>query len=383
ESAADPVDGVQEIAFMDGGIDDNQGIYAFTLADNRKKKYDYDLYIPCDVSSNYLTKPFRYPKIKSLPFLERSLSEYRGMLRRWRRRFIIGVGMGLVVSLVLLIYSDWGGLGAFLLGVSLAAALLPLGLFWLLRKKLMGALRGIFPAAGDGKPKGIFALVFKKHIGAFWRMPLRNIVSLLAARGSSVVLLATTVFLKKIRRASYTALFKEKSLDVYQELVRENNAADPPGKIDAGRLWNDHIAMTAVYQLSTKNEARLVRDIGNEPWDDAAETFPGSGVLLDEFLMPSAGLRAVVDIATEMGTTLWFAPADQEKKCLESLLAAGQATMCFNLLRVSYRFGNSDPAWVELRGRLREDWARFKEEPFWIYNEYVALAGLEGIARIG
>ncbi|HEY4111316.1 hypothetical protein [Puia sp.] len=373
ESSADVEDGIQEIGFMDGGIDDNQGIYAFSLADDRKKGYDYDLYIPCDVSSNYLSKPFRYPKIKDVPLLKRSLTDYGAQLKRWRVWYGVGCLIGLTLAVALLAFGVVPGLGWLLLGFSLAAMALPAGLFLVLRKKLRGVLHSVFPPATGGEPKGMFELVFKKHLGAFLKMPLRNLVAILAARGSSVVLLATTIFLKKIRRVSYTMLFKEKGLDVYRSLVNANNALEKPGKIEAGRLWNDHIAMTAVYQLSTKNAAQLKKDLGREPWGDDTEAWPGQ--LLDEFIPPSDKLRAVVDIATEMGTTLWFDMEDQERKSLPSLLAAGQATICFNLLRVSFRFGNADPEWLELRKRLVEDWKRFKEEPYWLYNEYSRTAG--------
>jgi hypothetical protein len=381
DSAAEPEDGVHEIGFMDGGIDDNQGIYAFLLADDRKKGYDYDLYIPCDVSSNYLSKPFRYPTIKDEPALRQSLRGYGRRVKTWSWWYALGCFALLVLAGVLLWLELVPALGWMLLGFSLAALLLPSALFFVARRKVKRMRKYIFPPAAAGERKGMFELVFKKHMGAFLTMPLRDLLSLLAARGSSVVLLATTVFLKKIRRISYTVLFKEKSLDVYRSLVSANNALPEPGKIDVGRLWNDNIAMTAVYQLSEKNALQLKTDLSREPWDGGTEVSPGR--LLNDFIQPSDKLRAVINIATEMGTTLWFDAEDQERKCLESLLAAGQATICFNLLRVSFRFGNTDAAWLELRGQLVADWERFNQEPYWMYNEYIGLAGLEGFEKVG
>ena len=399
ENGIEEPGGIKEIGFMDGGIDDNQGIYAFTLADDRKKGYDYDLYMPCDVSSNYLKSPFRYPKIKELPVLQDSLSDWGLRLRKIRNRYI-GVGLaGLVVSLGLLFFTGATQAGYLLLGFFGAALLLPLGLFLFVTRKVAAIGRSVFPAPAGGQRKDMFTLVFKKHLGTFFRMPLRELLTLLAARGGSVVLLATTIFLKKIRRVSYSLLFKEKSLDVYRQLIAARNKNPQAAPIDAGRLWNDHIAMTAVYQLSTKNAAQLKKDLAKEPWEEGTEVVKGEepvggrvaageggvaggGQLLDEFLLPSAALRAVVDIATEMGTTLWFDPEADSKHCLESLLAAGQATICFNLLRVSYRFGNQDKDWLELRAGLVKDWARFKEAPYWLYNEYLRSAGLAGFGEL-
>jgi len=380
DSKVDAKDGVLKIGFMDGGIDDNQGIYAFTLADNRKKGYEYDLYMPCDVSSNYLKNPFRYPEIKEVPGLRLSVNDWLGRIKKIRNRYILGIVLLLIVSVALFFLSP--AAGWLLLGIFLAAVALPLGVYLFLKKKVKAIQQQLFPpSTGDQEP-GMYELVFKKHVGAFLKMPVRDLLSLLAARGKSVVLLATTVFLKKIRRSSYSELFKEKSIDALREVVGEHNKAPQAVKIETGRLWNDHIAMTAVYQLSAKNAPRLEKDLQKEPWDDKTETFPGSGQLLDDLLIPSQALRDVVDIATEMDTTLWFDASQTSKRSLESLVAAGQATICFNLLRVSYRFGNDDNDWMDLRKKLVEDWQRFKEDPYWLYNEYGRTAGLEGFRPV-
>jgi hypothetical protein len=316
------------------------------------------------------------------PMLRHSLKDWKERLRRLRGRYLRSVAAVSFFSLVLLLFPGLRWVGALLFGMSLAALLLPLIAFSFLMKKVRGVLQSLFPPPRPGQPENMINGVFRKHMGVFFEMPLGRLLNLLEARGSSVVLLATTIFLKKIRRASYDLLFADKSIDVYREMVDANNVLAQPEKIDVGRLWKDHIAMTAVYQLSSKNDEQLRKDLGSEPWEEATEVVSGGGQLLEEFLLPSETLRQVVDIATGMGTTLWFDANDQEKKCLESLLAAGQATMCFNLLRVSYRFGNSDDEWLGLRRKLAEDWRKFKEEPYWMYNEYIGLAGLEGFGPL-
>lgn len=379
----DEKEATEEIGFMDGGIDDNQGIYAFLLADNRVKDYQYDVYFPCDVSSNYLARPFRYAPERSAPLLQRSLADWKELGRKVRTKYLLWVLVVLLVSVGLLFLPGVRLVGAVLLGMSVSALLLPMLALRFLVGRVQGAMGTLFPPPGPGEPEGMYRMVFKRHVGAFFKMPLSRLVRLLEVRGSSVGLLATTIFLKKIRRASYELLYNEKSLDVYREKVDANNKLVPPQVIEVGRLWRDHIAMTAVYQLSTKNAFQLDKDLAGEPWDHVTQTISAGGQLLDDFLLPSDVLRAVIDIATEMGTTLWFDEEDQRRKSLESLVAAGQATMCFNLLRVSYRFGNVDADWLELRGRLVADWKRFKAEPYWMYNEYLGLAGLGGMAAVG
>ena len=101
---------------MDGGIDDNQGIYAFLLADSRTSKgYDYDLYLPCDVSSNYLDKPFTYPKPIEAPVLDHSIAYWLDRAKRTGRSYLQLIIVLLLVAIALLIWpaGRWVG-GLFL-----------------------------------------------------------------------------------------------------------------------------------------------------------------------------------------------------------------------------------------------------------------------------
>ncbi|HXB06244.1 MAG TPA: hypothetical protein VNW04_03995 [Puia sp.] len=359
-----------QIGFMDGGIDDNQGIYAFLLADNRTSKgYEYDLYFPCDVSSNYLSDPFRYPKPEEADFLKHSIAHWVTLAKKTSRSYLFVTVFLLLMAIGLLCWPAGRWIGGLLLGSALTAAAIPLCLYIFASKKVRTFRQSLPQQSPEEKKGNVYTLVFKKHLGTILKMPVRDLVSMLAARGSSVILLATTVFLKKIRRVSYTLLFKEKGLDVYAALVRENNIN--PGPIDAGRLWNDHIALTAVYLLSTKNDSQLKKDLSGEPWDELTEKVPGDNSrLLIDFLTPTPALRAVADVATDMGTTLWFDAEDEKKGSLKNLLIAGQATICLNLLRVAFRFSNQDKDWLDLRARLLIDWEKFQHTPDWLYQEY-------------
>ena len=64
---------------MDGGIDDNQAIDSFVRAESRlqgRNNFGYDLFMTCDVSSNY-TSGFDFPvRNKKNPFLRLSLLSY-------------------------------------------------------------------------------------------------------------------------------------------------------------------------------------------------------------------------------------------------------------------------------------------------------------------
>jgi hypothetical protein len=387
-----------DVGFMDGGIDDNQGIYAFTLADDRKKHQFYDLYMPCDVSSNYLHHPFSYPKTMPHPLLKRSIQDWAKWGSRLRLWYILGSVLVLLIGYFLVHIAETPhvsatgillpggpalGLGYGLLGFGLAALLLPL-VVWLWVRKIFRSIRQqIFSSSGRAS---LYQRVFKKHMHVIQRMPLGELMAMGEARSRSVILLATTIFLKKIRRVSYKQLFDKKSIDVYNQVIGDFNQHPKADPVDPGRLWKDHIAMSAVYQLSSKNASQLKKDLSKEPWDETtpvdataakgADPAAASGPeLLVNLLQPSETLSKVVNTATNMGTTLWFDTKDDECQCWDCLLATGQATMCFNMLRFSYRFANSEDAWITLRARLVEDWKRFNVDPFWMTRELNASAG--------
>jgi hypothetical protein len=372
-----------QFGFMDGGIDDNQGIYAFLLADNRKKGYDYDLYLPCDVTSNYLGSPFKYPSASGNPALIYSVNDWKKKIASARNGYILISLLLLLAGIALACFSGIPQAGYVLSGIAVAMLLLPLVAIRFIKNKVKGIAGSLVPASKPGKPEGTWALTFKKHVHTFLSLPLSQLLSMLVARATSVLLLADTVYLKKIRRASYSGLFADKSIDVYQELIAAHNQQPLANKIDAGRLWKDHIAMTAIYLLSTKNNFMLLKELDDEPWDYATATVSPTDLrLLKDVLMPSPQLRAAIDLATGIDTTLWFDTNHEKENALANIVAAGQATACFNLLRITYRFGNTEPSWQRLKGQLINDWDRFQQQPFWLYNQYGKDAPFKGFSPL-
>jgi hypothetical protein len=86
------------------------------------------------------------------------------------------------------------------------------------------------------------------------------------------------------------------------------------------------------------------------------------------------------------GTTLWFT-ADEMKgdnNMINSIIACGQFTACFNLLEYYEKFFKNKKyqndynkysvetkqALDELHERLLADWRKFKEDPYWMVNEW-------------
>lgn len=350
--------------FMDGGIDDNQGIYAFMLADGRQDK-PFDLYFPCDVSSNYLNDPFTYPKPVTGADYDRTGTDFiKDLASKIRWYFII--------CLVLLAAGTAGAITDFRRSVSLALTggalvglLLPLLSALLLKKWLKNLLSTLFPSAGDS---GSWGKIFDKYKAELLKLSLGQMLTMLLARATSVLLLADTVYLKRIRQLSYNNLYASKNSSLYKQLITTNNAQTPPCIIDT-TSWNGHTAQTTVYKLAAKNDAQLRSDLKGDGLDKIPVSDSDPRTVFEILYPIPAILQAHADTATNMDTTLWFDEDQQKNGSLESLLITGQATMCFNLIRTAYRFGNTEKSWIDLRETLILHWEKFKNTPDWLCGE--------------
>ncbi len=81
-------------------------------------------------------------------------------------------------------------------------------------------------------------------------------------------------------------------------------------------------------------------------------------------------LKQVATEASKMGTTLWFDNPHQ----LKTLTAAGQATICFNLMQhIVRRYGETPesypPAIKELWEEMRQDWTQLNADPYALLEE--------------
>ena len=330
-------------SLMDGGIDDNQGVYAFRLADERKTKgYEYDLYMPCDVTSNYLKKPFRYPNERKYPWLNRSAGSLFSSI--YSTVFVL-LMLSILVTVVSVVFVSagckslvWPIIFGFSLLGSLILAALQVGLAKIRKVIVVNTNRSM----GAERTEGTWNIMLRKYSVEFMEMPLGKLLQLLEARGKSVFLLANTIFLKKIRRASYEQLFSDMGIP------------------------NSQIGLTTVYLLSTKNDRMLQQELKTDLKGKNRPISVEDPRMILDVLQPSAALRFHVDSATAMETTLWFDDYHLKDDALASLLIAGQATMCFNLLRIVLRIPSSHHSWEGLKKQLLMDWEKFNEKPNWM-----------------
>lgn len=324
---------------MDGGIDDNQGVYSFLLADKRKGNQS-DLYFTCDVSSNFSPSPYRSPKEKE-SFLSRyTLKSAFALVKRVLILATITVILSTLISL--LFYPEililWVTFLYATIGMSI---LLSLG-FWLESKFDTVFGGAIVDYKANRRTKGTWQLVISSYRAEFLKFSIAEIISMLKTRTNSLLLLGNVVFLKKIRRSSYDLLYSNKR-----------------------KRPHEQIGMTAIYLLAKKNHGMLQSELMREFQDCHVD---GLGNLIN-FLQPSEKLRNHVDAAVEMETTLWFDHHHVKEKVLDSLLISGQATMCYNLLRICFRIPSNDSSWSPLKEQLISDWKRFNQEPDWLINK--------------
>ena len=71
-----------------------------------------------------------------------------------------------------------------------------------------------------------------------------------------------------------------------------------------------------------------------------------------------------------MGTTLWFSEEEKKEGIHDAIIAAGQYTICFNLLEyIDYikrnpaNLNEQHQYIISLEDRLRADWEEFKKDP--------------------
>jgi hypothetical protein len=335
---------------MDGGIDDNQGIDSFTRAEERlqnKNMFGYDLYITCDVSSNY-TSGYKFPEENKKSWLQRlNLLQYLLILILFSGIFITGV-----------LTKTYLELSCAFLGINIALLLVAFYFF----------TKGFFAYQKVQKKKQTYGIVILGHISYFLRLRLSVLLQLIDSRATSVAYLSAIVFLKKIRRVSYDRLFEkisERKLKADGTLLKKDENESLVQKIEL-KHWRQFSLMNAIYLLSPKNDYQRIADLKTEVWykKNPAVLINGKKISLAELMKPSAALQQVAELATEMDTSLWFDKNHQQENRPAALIATGQFTTCYSLLRYAFRFDSSDPYWSALQNQLAQDWWEFNQSPF-------------------
>lgn len=320
EEVKEYVKRTRPFGIMDGGIVDNQGIEPILLAEQRmknnypgRKDKCLELIIISDVSSPYMDA--YQPSSMKLPgWLDRlNLQKISGSF--W---VLAGISSAaLIASLVYMPNSFLSGVLAVLWLVTAGGCLA----YSALKKKLIGLLAGT---------------VVKNNISSVLNMKFGDIALLLTNRVSSLLLLVSSVFMKNLRRMNYRSTYTDE-------------------------LWANRCITNGIYELRP-----------GELWESNLK----SGYL-PAYMKPSESIQQNSIKAASMATTLWFTEEDKANGMPDAVVAAGQYTMCFNLLKYieclkknSNNTTGRHKVLLACEEQLKADWAKFQQDPLWMMGTF-------------
>jgi hypothetical protein len=190
---------------MDGGVADNQAIDAFELADDRRENNKlpvFDLFMACDVTSNYMDG-------YTLPLEKKTWNN--------KVRLVVFLFVWLLAILVLpylLVFGQrpWQG---WMYIISTISALLALPVVYFLYR----AIKSLFIK----KPGSTWGVTFRKNIWTFLSLRIGALKQMISSRLKSVFILANDIYLKQIRRMYYEGIFGS---DKYKDRSIQNTIYD-------------------------------------------------------------------------------------------------------------------------------------------------------------
>ena len=385
------------IGLMDGGVDDNQGVYSAMLADKRRRTSSadkgFDLMIVSDVAS-YFMDPYVPPAtVEKGGLRKKSLADLRlsggKMVSRFNRFLKIAgwVAVPLLLgAILLLVFAEPGGwmnLGFLLLSPAILGFALFVGL--LVAKKMGSPLITRLSGLIDGSDKQLVASL-KEGVPAvanFSDKALGSMVQylkgarfgvleqMLNARVGSMLSLLLDINLKQTRRLIFDIFF---------------------GNFYGKEVWGNRRVFNVIYELSLfnissrentirnkfgSNDYKLPVPVADDNWVKESE---------DLLLKGCMQLNSVAEVARTMGTTLWYDKEDADSSRMDKVVACGQFTTCAKLLEYtlilerilkqeaqkpfeqrSLQFGDFDQQlFLLIRRQLEEDWKAFKENPFFM-----------------
>jgi hypothetical protein len=147
-----------------------------------------------------------------------------------------------------------------------------------------------------GKLMGVIPSLVRDELFRFEGLRLRLLIRMLEERASSAMKMVTNVFLKQMRRLNYDLFYKDENLK------------------------NRRIT-ALIYELTEKQYKKSESDEKRED------------VKYEEIPDPSKRIFKAAETAFKMGTTFWFTDDDKKKERLKNLVACGQFTACYTLLK--------------------------------------------------
>jgi hypothetical protein len=302
---------------MDGGVVDNQGIDPILLAEQRMSKYRADKTRTDKALDLIIVSDVSSPYMDGYEPSKQMIPQGVGKLTlgRLRNYGLISEAVAITLFIVSLVLGShfWQGVMSVILAIVTLANIAGA----LFKSKMFTAIRKTF--VGD-------RAAFVSHL------KFATLEAMVMNRARSVVMMSSEVFLKRMRQLNY-------------------------GRIYDDERWKNRSITNLIYELRA-----------GQSWDSMTKngTMPA-------YLAPSKEIQENSAKAANMGSTLWFTQEDKEARMPQALMAAGQYTICFNLIdyidKIQKDPTNLSPAHqaiIALRPKLMEAWDKFKENPQWM-----------------
>lgn len=323
------------IGLMDGGIVDNQGIGSIRLADKSRAHNDkFDLIMVCDVSS-YMMDPWEQSDILLSGTKSRlNLRYYRKIIESKIKSWWWVVVPLCLLSLTVIFSTN----NRPLLQVS-AGALAIISLISLIIKfSTSFAVSKLYRLWKKLKRSKLIPGPIMNILDEFEMVRLRLLRRMFEERLTSGFKIINEIFLKQIRRLNYNLFYTDESL-------RHRRSS------------------LMIYELTKEQYEKGESDEKEE--EKKHEEIPAPGDKIYE----------IAGVASKFGTTLWFTKEDKQNQMLQKLIACGQFTACYNLLKYCIDL-TKDKADIEhsilktISDELMSDWKHFIEEPNWLIDKY-------------
>ena len=311
---------------MDGGVADNQAIDSIFRANARRKQKEgaFDLIILTDVTS-YFIDGYDLPLEKKRWYNVFSIQQVINVLK------LLGVFfLGLIGWVITKGWLDW--IRFIFISLGAASTLYVCGA-WMLYKQRKGAI----------KQKSTWSIILFKYVRFFLTIRYSRIKQMVSSRLKSLFLLANDLYLKQIRRLYYEKIYSDPEL---REITVSNAIYD----------------LSVVKQLA-KNDQALIKEVNYETLNEPD---------MVDIPSPSATLITIAEHARLMPTTLWFDEFQKEEDTLKKIVATGQFTICYNLLKYltkKEKIKSLTPDMKALKADLLEDWKQFNAQPYWLYDQ--------------
>ena len=336
------------VGLMDGGIADNQGIGSMVLADKRKGGR-LDLILINDVGGNQMPawEPSHESESVAGISLTDAVSKVLDYLKVRALYWIPGV-----IAVLMLILNDMQVFG----DRSYASIYIVFGV--LLGASILATTIGLIASVVKNTYLKKIAELFEKNVPKpieddilrLKNLKVSLIKRMLAERMSSAFTMINYVFMNQIRRLNYDLLYSSSKL-------------------------KNRRATAMIYELDGQRNSYTRND------EDKVAIDP-----------PSKLLQDVALTATQMPTTLWWSEEDIKLNRMNKLIACGQFTVCYKLLKyiIELQDGTEDrseidemfgkmaiesleelpfPELIPLEQQLRELWRKFNENPLWMVEE--------------